>query len=473
MRFVNLATVFGLALFTCAFAEAQDRYAPSAGEDSGARAADLGNTSSDRPGTPRPLLSGEGTSSEDASSELGDAARRAFDTRPGERPAAPLPRRDLPTHTVEPATRQPSGDRPRNEARIAEMLIQQLSDTSVAPNLQGVSLSLADAVRDALTREAQTQRIAAYWDLSFSINSYHLATREADELRGVMRNVATPTLSMKQNEQDLEIRLAATERAMLAAQTRLQKLMGNNAHLPIPVDPPLCSSYETNYDQLFGQQISPAAKYLNDLIPVRYQQLVSEAESVGESYQQLAELSKQGPAASSAESLWQAHRVFSLGRRSFLNTVYDYNQDIAQYSQLARPQRLETQRLVAMHIGTAGEAFSGADTSVIPATAEEPIPRGRTFQRRESRRPIGDEAPEEEGNAEESLPEQVPAEIANPKEPLEEAGAAPAETSKPSTETVEAEKSELGNAEPEAAVSEDTEANDEEEISVQDLFGAE
>src|SRR5215212_1513564 len=51
--------------------------------------------------------------------------------------------------------------------------------------LPGDSVRLIDVVSAGRTRNEQTQRIEAYWDLCSSVADYYLSLREIDELRGL------------------------------------------------------------------------------------------------------------------------------------------------------------------------------------------------------------------------------------------------------------------------------------------------
>ncbi|MEQ8835294.1 MAG: hypothetical protein RID07_00655, partial [Lacipirellulaceae bacterium] len=398
-----------------------------------------------------------------------EQARRAFEQPPKASQPAPLP----PRSSTRSRTTTPE---------MAEILLKQLSSVPDGVTLPGEPVSLADVVRDASTRRAQTDRISAYWDLSYAVADFYLAAREATEIDSIVRQAGITMASFEAEELALKTRLAATQQAVVLAQARLKRLLGSYES-PIPADLPLCDSYETNYDRIFAESVSEAApsfdtaRSLDQLIPLRYQQVLSDAATVERGYQELAAAGNQ---AVSVDAPLSAHRTFSLARRAFLKTVYDYNHDIAEYSQLARPQRLTASRLVAMHIGTAEEVFSGADSNVLPATAIEPIQPGR----RESRRPIveeAEEAPEQEDveEAEETAEDELPEhEEASTEATAEEATPAESESASDIEDANDVAKStEADEAEVEDSPTEEADANDSEEqdkkITAEELFGPE
>lgn len=426
---------------------------------SGGATSDLGTQLSEDPQTPPPALGDD------------DQARRAFEQTPEAVQAAPLP----PRAVARSRTTTPE---------LAQILLKQLSSVPDGVALPGETVTLAAVVHDAPTRRAQTDRISAYWDLSYAIADFYLAAREATEADSIVRRAGLTMGSFESEELAMKTRLAATQQAVVLAQARLKRLLGFYAN-PIPADLPLCESYETNYQRIFAEVPSDAAQSLDELIPLRYQQVLSDAAAVERGFQQLTDAGNQ---AASVEAPLAAHKSFSLARRAFLKTVYDYNHDIAEYSQLARPQRLAANRLVAMHIGTAGELFSGGDSNVQQATAIEEIEPSR----RESRRPINEEKEEtaeevdttEAGEAEETAEQQEPEEATTSEEASVEASSeASVEATETETEAGEAETSESADSQSEDTQPTDPVADDsanssdsqeqDKKITAEDLFNTE
>src|SRR4029434_10295396 len=60
------------------------------------------------------------------------------------------------------------------------------------------SARLVDVVRSGSTRNEQTQRIEAYWDLCSSVADYYLSVREQDELRGLAAGAARQSASLQE-----------------------------------------------------------------------------------------------------------------------------------------------------------------------------------------------------------------------------------------------------------------------------------
>src|SRR5690606_808693 len=113
-------------------------------------------------------------------------------------------------------------------------------------------------------------------------------------------------------EYDTRVELA--RQAALAAQLQLQKLLGparQNA-LSLPADVPHCGRYNTEYDEIFGQRPNQTAKQLDELMPLRYEQLRSQARSIVEAHDWLERVSESRDPNTDGTGLLQAYDLLSL-----------------------------------------------------------------------------------------------------------------------------------------------------------------
>ncbi|WP_197527410.1 hypothetical protein [Pirellulimonas nuda] len=215
--------------------------------------------------------------------------------------------------------------------------------------LTGVSISLAEAVRTARTKDARSLRIDAYWDLCSSVADYYLGLREQKELGKLRQGVAPGNAAIRDAEQLMASRLDTSLKAAVASQLRLADLMGR-PDKPLPSDPPFCGRYATRYQQIFGGRSSNEAAQLDRLIPLRSAELETAAAAVGRAEQWTLRVARQD--SNSADGILQAMQLMALNRRAFVQIAKDYNRRIARYAELASPEGVAPETLISMLIET-------------------------------------------------------------------------------------------------------------------------
>ncbi|MEM6798628.1 MAG: hypothetical protein AAF589_03860 [Planctomycetota bacterium] len=233
----------------------------------------------------------------------------------------------------------------------------------VAPGdsqLSGTPLTLAEIIAGAPSRADQTQRIDAYWDLCSSVADYYLGLREADELRRLQRRLPAVSNALRQASSELNVRVGTSLKAAVASQERLASLMGRSAP-GLPGDVPFCGRYDTKFQSIFGNGGPIEARNLNELLPLRYAELVGASEAVDRSQAWIESVAKQ-PSQTGAGMI-RALELLALNRRAFVQIAKDYNRRITRYTELSRPGRLENGRLVAMLIGRSDARLTSASAS--------------------------------------------------------------------------------------------------------------
>jgi hypothetical protein len=231
--------------------------------------------------------------------------------------------------------------------------------TQTGSQLRGQSVTLVEVVAGARTRAEQTQRVESYWDLCSSVADYYLGLREQDELRRYVQRGG----QWDQFELEMRNRTGTAQRAALASQLRLASLMGRGSgFLPLPADAPHCASYHTHFQQIFASGGPQEAKELNDLLPLRYNELKGAAASVAESEQYLNSFAT--TRSNDIDGGLHALNLLALRRRAFVQIARDYNRRIARYAELASPGPLTAERLTGMLIKS---PVSTATKSASPA----------------------------------------------------------------------------------------------------------
>jgi hypothetical protein len=392
-----------------------NRYSASASADPATAASTAGGESnaSGNPTTPAPANLFENPS---AAAETGEPAPAAQAPEPAAAATTPLRFEPAPPTGSQP---DPADAAPPQRSVLAPFakpsdLMKQLMKAPAASQLSGVPMTLGEAVREARNRQEQTVRAKAYWELAAASADYYLALLENTELGVLQQSVAAPAKQWDLRATEAQTRLVATQRAAQGAQLRLHQLVGRaGGPLPLPADVPHCGRYNAEYEEIFGSRPNLIAKQLSELMPLRYADLRSQAQAVADAEAWRDEVSRRRSATDDGLELLQSQDLLSLHRRTFVATARAYNEEIAEYTELAAPAEVAPDRLVAMMIRTSatsdelpwqssGVQQANAETTAPPdvaalspaAKATQPSQSGQpqTFANegyREVRRPLG------------------------------------------------------------------------------------
>jgi hypothetical protein len=292
--------------------------------------------------------------------------------------AAPAP---LNLHQT-PASTEPDSAAPQRSVLAAgpkpSDLMRQLIKEPTASQLAGVQITLGEAVREARSRQDQTARAKAYWNLSAAVADYYLALLETTELGVLRQSVTSPNKQWDVRQREAQARVEVALRAAQGAQLQLHQLLRQTAtsSLPLPGDVPHCGRYNAEYDEIFGARPDAIAKQLSELLPLRYADLRTQAQAIADAAAWREEMSRRRDPAGDGLELLNSQDLLSLKRRAFIATARDYNQEIAAYTELAAPTEVAPDRLVAMMIRTAAKTddLPWQSSGVRQATAEEPAP---------------------------------------------------------------------------------------------------
>lgn len=291
-------------------------------------------------------------------------------------PASPGAAPYTPTPAV-PATALPSGAIGlAPSASTAEVKPAQVLRPLVQPpssgGLSGTSLTLAEAMRGAASRREQTDRARAYWELAVSTAHYYDAERDDATLRQLAAQLPAPGDNWLAALAAQQSRVRAARVAAEAAQGNLQRMLGpNGPSTPaLAADMPLAGRYETRYAEIFGSRPDRAAQQLHELLPLTYAALAEQAGAIARSTADWERVAARG-ASLEADGVLASFELLALRRRDFLNTVREYNLQIAEYTQLATPELVASDRLVAMLISSRKLA-APPQSVVAPASAVSP-----------------------------------------------------------------------------------------------------
>jgi len=296
----------------------------------------------------------------------------ATQTPPGLNDRSPnqLPFAHLPVSGVAPlvaGNAPPLGTPPAIKVKPSALVSSILQSPSAA-QLPGQKVTLLEVLGTTSSRQEQTERVVLYWELSSTVADHYLALREQQDLQGCS-NITTGGSEVWQAANDrLNVRVESTRRAAMATQLRFASKLGRpaTAALPLPGDLPHCGNYKPQYQEIFAGRKSTEAEQLKELLPLRYAEMKLAAARVAEMQDLLAMTIVgigPGSGAREAQVVVDAMALLSLERRAFLQIAKDYNQRIVCYAMLAKPQPLQTSRLVAMLIKqSAGEPATRSPT---------------------------------------------------------------------------------------------------------------
>ena len=261
-----------------------------------------------------------------------------------------------------PATESAITQQPPSRSAV---MMQAMLTPPRNSQLPGDSVRLVDVVSSGRTRNEQTQRIEAYWDLCSSVADYYLSVREQDELRNLSAAASRQSGSLQEAEKKMAVRSDTSLRAARASQFRLAGFIGRGPNnLPLPGDVPHCGTYTNRYEQVFAGRSSPEAQGLAQLLPMRYAELDEAAGGVLSAEDWFKEVASRAQN-SDADGPLKALELLALNRRAFVQIARDYNRRIARYSELATPGQISPDRLTGMLIKRPGS--STATRSAAPA----------------------------------------------------------------------------------------------------------
>lgn len=246
------------------------------------------------------------------------------------------------------------------------VMMQAMLTPPPGSQLRGEAVRLGEVVSSGRTRNEQTQRIEAYWDLCSSVADYYLSVREQEELRGLTSAASRQSAALQEAEKKMAVRSDTSLRAAKATQFRLASFIGRGPNnLPLPADTPHCGTYTSRYDQVFAGRSSPEAQGLAQLLPMRHAELDDAAVGVSGAEDWLRGVISRNENSDATGNL-RALELLALQRRGFVQIARDYNRRIARYSELATPGQITPDRLTGMLIKRPGA--SSATRSAAPAS---------------------------------------------------------------------------------------------------------
>ena len=300
----------------------------------------------------------------------------------------PQPTGDKASGTTAPSADRLVPVRPSPKDRAAELLRDVLNRPTDGA-LAGTEVTLYQVVADPTGPPRRAALIRAYWQLSAAVADYHdalAAQRRLEQLAQVAPALAGEIAAdqFKLELATAEVRVAATRLAAVGGQHQLGQLRPDltMTALPLPADRPHTGGYRTLYDQIFAGQIVPAARRLNETLPLAHDLIAARAAAVDAADRLLTLATDRLKAGrGTVTEVLDCDRQLVAQQQALISSIRDYNLAIAEYAQLVAPDGSNPARLVAMliktHDGPARERPGAAggmptEASGAPTAAGEP-----------------------------------------------------------------------------------------------------
>jgi hypothetical protein len=287
--------------------------------------------------------------------------------------AIPDARNDVPT----PAANKSAPGRPKPPEMIAEAITLPAGSA-----VTGQPLSLVSALSSTTDRRQQLEVAHGYWNVFQTVAGYHFCLEHSQQLARLKPADNEPA-SVRLARASATAMLSQSELEATRAQCELARLvrLPAGAALPLPADRPLVGPYRTYFHEMFAGRPAPEPAALMDrILPIRLQAIDDLAVAVQAAEDALLAATEdhQNGRASAAVQIAAGEELLGQ-RRAFLQTVCDYNRNIADYGLAVTGPATNPQTLTAMLIGPVQQAAvpvaSGWSESraVQPVSATEPI----------------------------------------------------------------------------------------------------
>ncbi len=200
--------------------------------------------------------------------------------------------------------------------------------------LEGRPITLQQALQGVSGKAAQLRVIEAYWRLSSAVAWYHLRRRVSQMSADTPQQAQVKQLMTARDEAEtLEARAEAIRR-----QTQLVQAMGTApSEVPLPTSMPYVGRYRTRYQQLFAGRQNVEAQQLDRLLPIRLSVIQRRGELLDYAW-------------SALEQGFFAEQLVLDDSKQFLESVLQYNLEIAEYALLVAQPTDTPAQLVPMLI---------------------------------------------------------------------------------------------------------------------------
>ena len=273
---------------------------------------------------------------------------------------------------------------------VPAQLVTRALEPSQATPLAGRPVTLLSSLAATRAAGQQAAVVHAYWDAMAMVAQYNLRSRELAVLRGVTpRPGDEPMMRAAQASAEAALDEAAiaavTAQHALALHSLMPMALGG---LPLPSDRPCVGLYETRFNQVFANRPVPEQAWLmNQTLPLRQEVIEHRAKAI-KAAEEALDASRRDYAAGSVsfERVLAALAAWARQEDAFMQSVCEYNHNIAEYVAAVRVGPTDNATLVSMLIGrplvpqpetlvpVGAAAFTGSPTPAGPPPWQGPKP---------------------------------------------------------------------------------------------------
>ncbi len=283
--------------------------------------------------------------------------REPFPTQLMPVPRTPVDARVTGAPTAAAAAQPPAAEPPVDAAtQAAQQAAARAAADLLAGSLATSGNQGAISLAEVLARCAEPERnaaIQAYWRWSRATSNFNWAVDEQKRLDQMVTSrgpVDGPMLSTARAAAAARVTEAELEKTFsLAALARTVPSM-NIANLS-PSDRPLVGPYHTYYSQIFASRPVGRTWEIDRALPVRLKAINDRAAAV-QSAVSAVHYGEQAHAAGEIDlrTVLACHEALHEQRRNFLDTIMQYNFEIAEYALAAAPAGTPPEKVAAMLI---------------------------------------------------------------------------------------------------------------------------
>jgi hypothetical protein len=262
----------------------------------------------------------------------------------------------IPANSNPGTTETPADSQQQAAAHAAADLLAQSIIPGATTDLPGTWQPLS-AVIAGLDEQKRLTAVDDYWRLSRAVSDYIWTTDELERLdKAVPARVLVDNPMISTARAIASARVHEAELNVAKAQQSLISLTGTPrttfAGGILPADRPLVGPYHTYFQEIFANRTAPArARELDAALPIHLKIIDAHAAAV-RSAMDAVHYAEEAHAHGEADirTILACHEDLHKQRRDFLNAIYNYNLDVAEYAATVAAPGTSDDKFVAMLI---------------------------------------------------------------------------------------------------------------------------
>ncbi len=253
-------------------------------------------------------------------------------------------------------TETPADAQQQAAAHAAADLLAQSIVPGATTDLPGTWQPLSAAIA-GIDEQKRLTAVDEYWRLSRAVSDYIWTNDELERLdkavpsRVLVENpmISTARAIAAARVHEAELNVAKAQQSLISLGSMPQTTFAAGI---LPADRPLVGPYHTYYQEIFAHRTAPArARELDAALPIHLKIIDSHAAAV-RSAMDAVHYAEEAHAHGEADvrTVLACHEDLHKQRRDFLNAVYNYNLDVAEYAATVAAPGTSEDKFVVMLI---------------------------------------------------------------------------------------------------------------------------